>query len=860
MTISVKPASPALQAGNTYATNLAAFWVLEDNTADPVLDYSGNDYHLSAVGTPSWDSDANIGDYVIGEPSGPSGYEDTSCNFANPAQASAMVWFKWTGASNPASIVVFAGRATSAEFSVQTDGTARIHLRDDNYSNHYLYGTTDICDGDWHLIGVTYDYSGAAQAELFIDGVSEDTDGVGNTWQISTAWGLGKEYGDNQGDADACVGASAVWTGRLLDASDFAALYADPWQTVEAAAPSGPSISITTNPNTSDTAPALFHMDASATTDATVSDPARDLDFFWVVTDDGTSEVIDTGFGCCFATVIDEPGSYTATLYVNNAEEGTDDSDTVSLTVADPDMVYSGTDTICLSIAGDFTGAPSGASEITITDGDDINTYLAANKRVLLQRGETYAAADTVTIAANEYLGAFGTGTGADARGIYSNAPKLVSTWSGNAITLNGDDSKVAHLRVERATPTSGSVGIGMGGGGDSSNIVVHKCDVEGFEDQLTVSPALSDYYGNDPADSIAFSNCKLTPASSGTDYCAYIGATRLCIIGCLMESGADGEHTLRIPYSHKLVLRKGTFETNLVTSKHTLKIHHTDHGRGGTGAWVDVGTDLCITDNVWEGADMDWALTIAPQNASSDDRFDGVYFAYNRITVDNVQIALLVAAKGLKCDNNLIVGTSWKGSNPIGVFVGRRGVEPDPERARFFHNTMWGPESGVTNMNLVSIAASYTGTQALVKNNVVSGPEEDGTARVYDPAEAARITASNNLVSSDSPTFVDAPNGNFRLPSGADQIDAGTAVPVYRDFAGTVRDASPDIGAYEYSADYVPATTYTDPDPGPGLQEYRVRAVISAETGDWSDTASVTFSDGGASNPSGNGTWAFWW
>ena len=60
----------------------------------------------------------------------------------------------------------------------------------------------------------------------------------------------------------------------------------------------------------------------------------------------------------------------------------------------------------------------------------------------------------------------------------------------------------------------------------------------------------------------------------------------------------------------------------------------------------------------------------------------------------------------------------------------------------------------------------------------------------------------SHNLFT--NPSFVDAPNANFRLRSGSPAIDAGVTIPeLITDTAGITRPQgfAYDIGAYEYVA-----------------------------------------------------------
>jgi len=90
------------------------------------------------------------------------------------------------------------------------------------------------------------------------------------------------------------------------------------------------------------------------------------------------------------AHVYESPGSFTATL---SCEDGIDvpASTSVNLVIDDPDVVYSGADTVCVSSSGQFSGCPSGAVHESGSDLTAIlRQHMNAGRRVLLRRGETF--------------------------------------------------------------------------------------------------------------------------------------------------------------------------------------------------------------------------------------------------------------------------------------------------------------------------------------------------------------------------------------------------------------------------------------------------------------------------------------
>jgi hypothetical protein len=86
---------------------------------------------------------------------------------------------------------------------------------------------------------------------------------------------------------------------------------------------------------------------------------------------------------------------------------------TVQIVVQDPDVVFSGTNTICCSLTGTFTGAPVGSNNQTVASLAAALAFLATGKRVLLQTSDTWTTASSFFMTGskdNMVLGAFGGG------------------------------------------------------------------------------------------------------------------------------------------------------------------------------------------------------------------------------------------------------------------------------------------------------------------------------------------------------------------------------------------------------------------------------------------------------------------
>lgn len=136
-------------------------------------------------------------------------------------------------------------------------------------------------------------------------------------------------------------------------------------------------------------APLAVHFDAIGTIDSSVSDPFRELGYSFYFGDLASGTWRHTGLsknsqsgGPLAAHVYDNPGTYTATLIVG------DDTRQATISVLDPNTVFSGTNTVCLSRNTDLSGCPSGAQQIT-----NINAWpiIESNKRYMLRAGQDFS-------------------------------------------------------------------------------------------------------------------------------------------------------------------------------------------------------------------------------------------------------------------------------------------------------------------------------------------------------------------------------------------------------------------------------------------------------------------------------------
>ncbi len=142
---------------------------------------------------------------------------------------------------------------------------------------------------------------------------------------------------------------------------------------------------------------ALFSADATST-ETRVESPYHDIEGLWSYGDPGNFTSLgdsplwgtdwNVGYGPRGTHVFSEPGTYTVS---HTAYDGTGSrSDTMQITVEDPDVVFVGTDTAVVSSSGNFAGAPSGASEFTTLAAALSHLSGRQNQRLLIRYDETH--------------------------------------------------------------------------------------------------------------------------------------------------------------------------------------------------------------------------------------------------------------------------------------------------------------------------------------------------------------------------------------------------------------------------------------------------------------------------------------
>lgn len=562
---------------------------------------------------------------------------------------------------------------------------------------------------------------------------------------------------------------------------------------------------------TSGVAPLTVFFDTSGTTAAgKTSRPFHELEYRWNFGDadikwtrgsrPGVSSK-NVANGPLAAHVYETPGTYTATVTVFDGTTPTRRQ--VSITVDNPNTVFSGTKTVCFStgVRG-FGGCPTGAQQVRTSDfATAINTYKGTGKRLLFRRGETFTSGAMALIAVTGpgIVGAFGAAT--------DPLPVLHSTANATSIQLSSNktpglrDWRIMDLNLVGA---NGGMSYGVSFGGGINQVTLLRLTTQKQRIGVISDVFVLDWFnktastaGHKAWDQLALVDSTITAvlhSSVGADkgYGTYMAGERFFYAGNYIDNTAsasvsDVSHVGRFPYLAKAVISNNTL-MHPGPTEHLIKLHapgwattgvgHNGIG-GGYSRWID------ISDNKIVGSGNNWLIAVGPQNAQSDERVKDVISERNWFVAGaGMQIAQIFFASDVTVRNNIVDATGGS-STQTGTYVGKRGVEPAPARIGVFNEAYYsGKALSSGQFAGVSLASGVTGVVA--KNNAAYAPNAT-SPMMFRNACGGCLTQSNNSsnaqVKFNAPFAVARPVNPIDFKAAGYALGGGTAVPVWSDF-----------------------------------------------------------------------------
>jgi len=573
-------------------------------------------------------------------------------------------------------------------------------------------------------------------------------------------------------------------------------------------------------------APLAVFFDASGTTASATAFPFHDLAYQWDFGDRAGSPVSGTtwpsrngsasgysrnlAMGPVASHVFEVPGVYTVSLSVFDGTSTA--TGNVQISVADPNAVFAGANTICIraTASGDFSGCPAGAVQTTNADWDNaINTNIASGRRLLFRRGDAFVMSTSATISVTGpgVIGAFGSG----ARPVVTAPGVPVDTAFvrlSSATTPTIRDWRVMDLEFD-----GGGVGNAVGvygfGGFDQFTLLrmhIHHLRVGVHYNYFNLDQFNgSRNNGHVLWDQHAIVDSTITNVIGGDGrYCIYATAKQFSVMGNLLDNGGTGTHTFRSEHMHHAVISHNLI-TGGVHPRHNLKIHAAGWNDPGVRNPGGVGTyseKIIVADNEFvANQNVTWSVAFGPQDGGQDERLRDIIVERNwfRNTSSTLVVPLIVWVQHSSIRNNVLDLTGQ--ADHLGIFAGRRGIEAIPTRVRFYNNTFY---SGDAANNFVAVELDSQITNAAVVNNLAYAPNDSAHVMLRGTGASGLIFSNNstNAQVQISPAFVgpmSTPAG-FEVQAGSYAINTGASVPVFSDYFRRVRpqNGNFDRGAME--------------------------------------------------------------
>jgi hypothetical protein len=562
-------------------------------------------------------------------------------------------------------------------------------------------------------------------------------------------------------------------------------------------------------------APLAVFFDASATTATGVSRPFHDLEYRWKFNDapgefwtagsrTATGSTRNEATGPVAAHVFKTPGTYLIEVTITDGTN-TVVNDCLQIAVLDPDVVFSGTNTVCLSTSGTFGGCPAGAANVnTSITGENfvaaITNYATTGKRVLFRVGETWDAPTQAFLVSTGpgTIGSYsagGVGVGGTAR-IRATANMAEAILQLARSTTPGlADWRVMDLEFD-GNGNGSRQAINSGGG--INQVTLLRLNMHDVHNGLLLDGSTLDFAkASNPAhtiwDQIALVDSvttNITGVSSALS--VYASAWRFMLLGNNLNNSGGGEHTVRLPSIVGGVISNNTMQGQgtAAGSKQAFTLRADVHGTTGVEGGYD-SQRVVVSDNRFVGENgSQWTVFYGPQAAADERIYDVIternWFSAAGGPATGTQVSLAIFAREQTIRNNLFETSGGKQHIAISV---NDGLVVGSNQVRIFHNSVF---SNDADNDFAVLEVRSGALNVSVRNNVAYSPNDTQHSMVsFATAPAAVVLQSGNTPFADvrlvDPLFTTTPptTPTHWKPLGASYANTGgdTTVPVWSDF-----------------------------------------------------------------------------
>lgn len=432
--------------------------------------------------------------------------------------------------------------------------------------------------------------------------------------------------------------------------------------------------------------------------------------------------------GPTWGHVYETPGIYTVTAPVFDGAGYS--LSTITITVQDPDVVFSGTNTICCSTSGNFTGAPSGSNNQTVANLAAAIALLASGKRVLLQSADAWSTAASGFLNGtkdNMVFGSFGGGRAT-----------ITMTSAQNLLTLNS--AGVSRLQVRDLIINGGSLGsrVILGSSALAVNGVhLHNIHAYDIGSLFTVS-------GTHRTDNLSISKCLVERVKGGGGFVGVFGAaTNLVVVDTKIDDATAAEHNLRFQYIGKGYIGGCEF-INPAATKHamTLRCPNFDTGAGTVGLSAGTYSEYVTVSDCIFASNTAQIVTVQPQSSSNDERIRRVIMERNYTYALGTTASTGLLFTSFECvSRNNVYNLSAGAANIVGITTASN-VNFVPDANESWNDTFYSGNAHTTAQGFAGLAGSATNSK--LKNMLMYTPLAT-TAEVIGSTAIATTTGTNN-------------------------------------------------------------------------------------------------------------------
>lgn len=499
------------------------------------------------------------------------------------------------------------------------------------------------------------------------------------------------------------------------------------------------------------------------------------------------------------ACLFETPGTKTVTLtaYCKLSSNLTiQKSTTISITVEDPDVVFAGTNTICVSntalpVAG-VGGVPAGADcRLETSWHTAIGFATGGTKRILFKRGETWVAtADgVIPSGAIGHVGAYGTGVDPFVSHVLN--VRGISVLSGR------HDWRITDLEFE-------SLETGISDADNQNKIPIDAVSsnsltiarVKTRSSFIAAQVQLSDYCGVYDCD---FQD---TFTNYGNMLAFFYKCHGVSVMGSRLDRSAE-THTLRISGTTSCVVANNDIK-NPGSTRDALTVR-------GWEAPTPITQYVQISDNLIDGGTVGgYILYCGIVNINTNEELRDVIVERNTILSESPAVPCAFGvAQGLTFRSNIVKSvfncavSIGGGSNVAGA--------PDPSSSWFYNNTIYKPNV-TTTADFSAFNVTGVATGVVITNNLAYAP--GNTADTGQAGSAATMlytsgsitgadyTLSNNSTDTQlntvKPWAATTPVAIEDYAPDSYGLNGGIYVPVFDDITEALITGTREIGALQ--------------------------------------------------------------